>query len=501
MTWHKLLERVCDVPVTPTPRAAGETRQYVYDVSDLYYRMLTPGKRNASAGGGTMGPERVGRESPRRMRVREAMSRLSRAMKREQKRAAASAAPVAAPIDVRVPAAGPGAADASIGGVPVTAVPGEEIQRTVLTHLQRIAVASGHPVHATIHDERIGYVVPLRVAEDGSSEFTAEPVRTAPHRERSEPGAPEAPLPQEPASYRDRPTHVLRPLPGPEQDASPTFRLRAFPGSAPEPVRDAVPGTVAPPLGEFGPPPPMDARPEPTDAPQGAVPQAEAPRPEAPRPEARPAEARPAEVRQAAPPPAPLLLSTSTPDVDPDPGPTPPRGFDAVAEAVLGDAEPAATADASPFAEQMARINEAVKEGRTAEATALAERTVAQASAVLGLEHPEVLRMRELAAYIAYLGGDPERAFGLALDVARTHHRLRDAEAAYGSLHGAATAWRAVRDPALGLTLGRDLIGLWSELVAEGGPATEEAEELESARARMDRLAARAAKSAEPPTA
>ncbi|MCF1598702.1 tetratricopeptide repeat protein, partial [Streptomyces muensis] len=197
----------------------------------------------------------------------------------------------------------------------------------------------------------------------------------------------------------------------------------------------------------------------------------------------------------------PLLLSTSTPDVDPDPGPTPPRGFDAVAEAVLGDAEPAGTADASPFAEPMARINEAVKEGRTAEATALAERTVAQASAVLGLEHPEVLRMRELAAYIAYLGGDPERAFGLALDVARTHHRLRDPEAAYGSLHGAATAWRAVRDPALGLTLGRDLIGLWSELVAEGGPAAEEAEELESARARMDRLAARAAKSAEPPTA
>ena len=73
-------------------------------------------------------------------------------------------------------------------------------------------------------------------------------------------------------------------------------------------------------------------------------------------------------------------------------------------------------------------------------------------------------------------------------------------EAAYGSLHGAATAWRAVRDPALGLELGRDLLGLWTELVAEGGPAAEDVEELESARARMDRLAARAAKSAEPPT-
>ncbi|MEJ8670637.1 hypothetical protein WKI71_26150 [Streptomyces sp. MS1.AVA.1] len=170
-----------------------------------------------------------------------------------------------------------------------------------------------------------------------------------------------------------------------------------------------------------------------------------------------------------------------------------------MAEAVLGDTPPATTADASPFAEQMAQVNEAVKEGRTTEATELAERTVAQASSVLGLEHPEVLGMRELAAYIAYLGGDPERAFALALDVARTHHRTRDAEAAYGSLHGAATAWRAVRDPALGLALGRDLLALWDELMAEGGPAAEEAEELESARARMDRLTARAAKSTEPP--
>ncbi|MFF7164621.1 tetratricopeptide repeat protein [Streptomyces sp. NPDC008086] len=452
------------------------------------------------------------------------MSRLSRAMKREQKRAAAAAAqaPVAAPIDVRVPAVGPGTAGASIGGVPVNAVPGEEIQRTVLTQLQRIAVASGHPVHATIHDESIGYVVPLRVAEDGSSEFTAEPVRTAPPREPSEPSAPSEPpvlsersappvpeappappasLPQDPAPHRDRPTHVLRPLPGPERDASPTFRLRALPGSAPEPVRDAVPGTVAPPLGEFGPPPLMDAKPEPTDVPQGAVPEGAVPQNAVPECLAPEGVAPEAEAPRAAPRPAPLLLPTSTPAPDPDPGFTPPRGFDAVAEAVLGDAEPATTADASPFAEQTARINEAVKEGRTAEATGLAERTVAQASAVLGLEHAEVLRMRELAAYIAYLAGDPERAFGLSLDVARTHHRLRDAEAAYGSLHGAATAWRAVRDPALGLALGRDLIGLWGELVAAGGPAAEEAEELESARARMDRLAARAAKSAEPPTA
>lgn len=411
------------------------------------------------------------------------MSLLSRAKKREQKRAAAAAAPGTAPIDVHVPAVGPGGGGASIGGVPVTAAPGEEIQHAVLTHLQRIAVAGGHPVHATIHDERIGYVVPLRVAEDGSSQLTAEPVRTAP--------------PEASGEHRDRPTHVLRPLPDPAQDSSPTFRLRPVPEPVPEsvpepvsePVQDAVPGTVAPPLGEFGPPPLMDTgQPEPRDVTQGSVAQGAIPQ---------------SAVPQSAPAASdPLFLSPSASarDLEPDPEFTPPRGFDAVAEAVLGDAPSAVTADASPFAEQLAQVNEAVKEGRTAEATELAERTVAQASAVLGLEHAEVLRMRELAAYIAYLAGDPERAFGLALDVARTHHRARDTEAAYGSLHGAATAWRAVRDPALGLTLGRDLLGLWTELATAGGPAAQDVEELESARARMDRLAARAAKSAEPPT-
>lgn len=342
------------------------------------------------------------------------MSRLSRAMKREQKRAAAIAAPVAAPIDVRVPAGGPGAGGASIGGVPVPAVAGEEIQQTVLTHLRRIAVAAGHSVHATIHDERIGYVVPLRVEADGSSHFTAEPVRTppappAPPSESpvpteavrppadrpappapsaSQPAPPAAPpaaqpvppasLPSDQAPHRDRPTHVLRPLPDPASEASPTFRLRALP----EPAGDAVPGTVPPPLGEFGPPPSMVAWPEPADLP-------------APTPAAAPTPT-PARV------PDPVLVPDPTPELDSKP--TPPRGFDAVAEAVLGDAPPATTADASPFAEQMAQVNEAVKEGRTTEATELAERTVAQASSVLGLEHPEVLGMRELAAYIAYLG-------------------------------------------------------------------------------------------------
>ncbi|MFJ6648036.1 tetratricopeptide repeat protein [Streptomyces sp. NPDC091290] len=511
------------------------------------------------------------------------MSRLSRAMKREQKRAASAEGPVApTPIDVRVPAAGPGAGTcASIGGVPVTAAPGEEIQRAVLTHLQRIAVAAGHPVYARVHDERIGYVVPLCVEQDGSSRYTAEPLRTdaprpaeAPLRSAesvrpAEPARPAEPVrPAEPARpaepvreqdaglpQEDRATQVLRPSRAPEEDAPPTFRLRTLSGR----TDDGAPGTVAPPLGEFGPPPSMEAPASNAPAPGATAPRVSAPgvsAPNAPAPNAQasnapapnapgPGPSAPSAPAPDAPAPGVSAPHTQTPGApspnasspavpspdaiavdprplpiapavqeprppravpaaphtvplrvsDPDPQPAPPRGYDAVAETVLGDGpQPGASADASPFAESMARVYDAVGAGRTGEAAELVRRTVAEASALLGTDHAEVLRMRELAAYIAYLAGEPERAFGLSLDVAWAYRRAGDAEAAYSGLTGAATAWRAVRDPALGQDLGRNLLGLWSDLVAEGGPAAEEAEELESARARMDRLAARAAR-------
>ncbi|MER7401766.1 tetratricopeptide repeat protein [Streptomyces sp. NPDC000070] len=410
------------------------------------------------------------------------MSRLSREKKREQKQAAHAATP-AAPVDVRVPGAGtdpagagPGAGaggvcdGASVGGVPVFAAPGEEIQQAVLNRLHHIALATGHPVLATVHDERIGYVVPLQVDPDGSSRFTAEPVRTAPPQDAVAAEAPAAgavtdpPVP--PPVPEDRATHVLRPVP--------TFELRAVP-EAPHPEPEDTPpgpatplGTVAPPTGEFGPPPLMDVRPLPVPG-------------TGPGPNRR---------REPEPMSEAELLAAEA-----DAKPTPVRGFDAVAEAVLGDEPLGAPGDpAAPalLAEPIARINEAVKEGRIDAAAGLADQTVAEASGTLGPEHPEVLRLRELTAYIAYLAGDPLRAFRLSLDLAGARRRTGDAEAAYGNVESAATAWRAVRDPAVGLELGRDLIGLWTELAAEDGPAAEEIEQLESARARMGRLTERA---------
>ncbi|MGK5691588.1 tetratricopeptide repeat protein [Streptomyces sp. URMC 128] len=443
------------------------------------------------------------------------MARLSREKKREQKQAAHAATP-AAPIDVRVPRTGadpagavpagaaPGAGaggvcdGASVGGVPVFAAPGEEIQQAVLNRLHHIALATGHPVLATIHDERIGYVVPLQVDPDGSSRFTAEPVRTAAQEDAvaatgtpsvdavTEPPGPTPPAPERQHPREDRATQVLRPVPErgrgtaptfplravpepqPADQAPPTFELRAVPEeSRPEPG-DTPPGTVAPPTGEFGPPPLMDVRPLPVPG-AGPVPH----RRREPEPMSE----------------AELLAAEA------DAKPTPARGFDAVAEAVLGDEPLGAPGDPTApalLAEPVARINEAVKEGRIDAAAGLADQTVAEASGTLGPEHPEVLRLRELTAYISYLAGDPLRAFHLSLDLAGARRRSGDAEAAYGNVQSAATAWRAVRDPAVGLELGRDLIGLWTELAAEDGPAAEEIEQLESARARMGRLTERA---------
>lgn len=501
----------------------------------------------------------------------EPMSRLSREKKREQKHAGRTAA-VTAPLDVHVREGG----TATIGGVPVVAHDGEEIQRAVLSHLHRIALATGHPVRAVIHDERIGYVVALRVDPDGSSHFTADPLRTpVPSAEpvsaavpTDRPAPAGAPVPvdrgtatgprapfvdgQTAQEGRDKATHLLRQVPEPVGESAPTFTLRAVsqpereqeterePGRAP--VRAGgtpAPGTVTAPTGVFGPPPTMDEQPntDTTHAPAPAsaptytptptpIPTSVAVDPPVPSPTSAPGPVdTPAPISASVPIPLPLplpapasapsqgpvpvtgpaltpllpegLISDSA--FDPDPGfkPTPARGFDAVAEAVLGDDPRTLHGEGGAralLAEPIARVNEAVRAGRTDAAAELAERTVLEASGTLGPEHPEVLRLRELTAYIAYLAGDPLRSFHVSLDLARIHRRTRDAEAAYGDIQSAAAAWRAVRDPFQGLNLGTELLGLWTELTTEDGPAADDVEELESARARMLRLAERARK-------
>ncbi|WP_247704417.1 hypothetical protein [Streptomyces sp. RK23] len=206
------------------------------------------------------------------------MSRLGRDRQREHERAEGSPDPGATPIDVRVPGGDHGARGATVDGSPVVAAPGEEIQNAVLNRLHRLALAAGHPVLATIHDRRLGYSVPLRVDPDGSSHLAAEPMPTASEDVPAQtpvtaPVA--APAPAAAPVRQDRHTRVLRPV-APVRDSVPTVPLPAVPGTGrersggesaptftlralPEPAGETPPGTVAPPTGEFGPPPRMDA--------------------------------------------------------------------------------------------------------------------------------------------------------------------------------------------------------------------------------------------------
>ncbi|MET9845015.1 hypothetical protein [Streptomyces ossamyceticus] len=347
------------------------------------------------------------------------------------------------------------------------------------------------------------------------------------------------------------PTHVPNPAPAPELSPSalepqpwPPGRYSAA-AQAPAEVADAVPAQ-APELSPAPAPAPelSPAALEPQPWPPHQAPVHQAPVPQAPAhtpggeaeypavgaaehvsadpsdavPESGPVSLDPQPWPPAAPPaplPAPVQVTAPEPalvpappeesaadpysapewkvvDEDPGPKPAPVREFDAVAESVLDLEEPDGAAAPSPFAEPVSRINEAVKMGRIQEAAEMAEHTVAQATATLGPQHAEVLRLRELTAYIAYLAGDALRSFHLSLDLAALRHRLRDPRAAYGNIQSAAAAWRAIRDPLQGLHLGRDLIAVWAELAADAGPAAEDVEQLEKARTRMGRLAERA---------
>ncbi|MDA4886348.1 tetratricopeptide repeat protein [Streptomyces sp. MS2A] len=403
------------------------------------------------------------------------MPRFSRSEnKRRKSQAAREQAPASGlkPIEVRVTADG----RATVGGLPVVAGAGESVQSAVLDYLHRLVLATGHAVAAAVHDERIGYLTPVRVEADGSSAFAGEPVplprdvvaaaRAVAEEHVSERaqavGGPAAaavpdehPVVREQSVVREQPsTMPLRAVAAsaqPVRDKS-TRALRAVPDPAPgEPlpaVREPERGTATAPV------PAAEANPDPRPGARGET-----------RPEARPEE------RSEAP------SSGRAAPVDP---------------------APADARSPSLLAEPVQRINEAVRMGRIESAAAMAEQTIASAVQRLGAEHPEVLQLRELAAYIAYLAGDAHRSFVLSMALARVR-RGSDDQGAFGNVMSAAAAWRALRDPALGLALGHELIALWDAMAAAGGAAAADPSQLEAARARMGRLAERARGAGEGP--
>ncbi|MEU1594393.1 hypothetical protein ABZ468_16375, partial [Streptomyces sp. NPDC005708] len=190
------------------------------------------------------------------------MSRLSREPERGRTAEGAASAGGAeagvTPIEVHVRDGGAAGAGTTVDGVPVVAAPGQSPQEAVLDHLHRRALAVGHPVLAAVRDERIGFVVPIRVSADGASEFAGEPVAVdaaetpspGPERAPDQPrvhAAPPTTAPEPVRLRRDKPTHLLDAVEEQQSAAgAATFPLHAVPEPtagqpAPEP-QSVTPG-------------------------------------------------------------------------------------------------------------------------------------------------------------------------------------------------------------------------------------------------------------------
>jgi hypothetical protein len=362
--------------------------------------------------------------------------------RREQDPAAVSQqAPT--PFEVHVTAEG----DCSVAGMPVLAAQDEALHDAVLNYLHRLAMATGHGVHATVHDARSGYTVPIEVQLDGSSRLTGQPEYASPRGPDAAGGPAPAPSPT-PEGLPD-PTGAVVPQQTPGEQR---------PGRRPPRAQKSSTGRPAPPP-HAEPTPPPEAAPEPAPAPEAAPAQ---------RPE-QPAERQPA---------------------------TPGGEFERPGRSV-----PAPQQQVPPaFAEAVSRINEAIAMGRVEFAAATAQRTLDSVAQEFGADHPHVLQLQELCAHIAYLAGDPARSMAISLEVSRARMR-QGGTGAYDALLRAAAVWPAIRDPRQGLEYGGQLLELWYEFVRTDERASAERDKLEAAEQRMQRLHHRAAASGAEPTA
>ncbi|MFD4541389.1 tetratricopeptide repeat protein [Streptomyces bauhiniae] len=452
------------------------------------------------------------------------------------------------PVQVRVSAAG----TASVAGTPVLRAPDEDIHDAVLNHLHHLATSHGLPIRATIHDDAAGCLVPLEISPDGTTRMTGEPTRLPAAPGTVQPprgvfgpppvmgGAEGEPIPERRPRAASGTVNFRKPKHGPGYKAAPApgpgLALGAMPAAGPgpelvlgtKPASGLGPEHVLGAMPAAGPGPELVLGTKPSSGPgpehvlgakaaSGPGPEhvlgakaAPGPGPElvlgatpapGPGPElalgAKPAPGPGPELVLGAKPtpgPGPELVLGLKPAPEAEPEPIPPSRFDAIAEEMLAEAPVGETSDGDEvWTAALARVGDAVREGEVERAAELASRAVAKASRALGPRHPEVLHLRELCAYIAYLTGDPARAFDLSLDLARKRAESGDPAAAYSNVRSAATAWRAVGDAEQALRMGRELIDVWTALAAKPGPAASDPRPLESAHTRMTRLTARAA--------
>lgn len=132
---------------------------------------------------------------------------------------------------------------------------------------------------------------------------------------------------------------------------------------------------------------------------------------------------------------------------------------------------PGAAKAAGTYAESLAQVRDHLDAGRTDQAGELAARLDTQAAGVLGVSHPEALRVREVHAQAAALAGDVVGAVQLYRDVAERWHYRGDAELAETVAGHAETLWMRMTHVGQALSAGVDVIRMRNQIPGRAGEA------------------------------
>ncbi|MFI6694196.1 hypothetical protein ACIBLA_21055 [Streptomyces sp. NPDC050433] len=123
------------------------------------------------------------------------------------------------------------------------------------------------------------------------------------------------------------------------------------------------------------------------------------------------------------------------------------------------------------YAESLAQVRDHLDAGRTDQAGELAARLDTQAAGVLGVSHPEALRVREVHAEATALAGDVVGGVQLYRDVAERWHYRGDAEQAEAAASHAEMLWMRMTHVGQALSAGVDVIRMRNQIPGRAGEA------------------------------
>ncbi|MGX1249516.1 hypothetical protein RKD48_002027 [Streptomyces ambofaciens] len=147
------------------------------------------------------------------------------------------------------------------------------------------------------------------------------------------------------------------------------------------------------------------------------------------------------------------------------------RSAEAAAVPAASGPRPGAPKGDETYAESLAQVVDHLDAGRTDQAGELAARLDTQAAGVLGVSHPEALRIREVHARATALAGDVVRGVQLYRDVAERWHYRGDAERAETAAGHAEMLWMRMTHVGQALAAGVNVIRMRNQIPGRGGEA------------------------------